>query len=132
MGLLSRVILQEEGDVTKKVASSLKSSNGGGLLDQITRYHRGNALFYGAVFEAPSVRQNGKRADRFFEDVTALIGTLGSVIDLPARRVLVLFSHSLDREAIIHRISKSLGAATADSFEADDPDTAFKRIQDYL
>jgi hypothetical protein len=131
MGLLSKAILQEEGDITKKAASLLKNSNGG-LLDQIVRYHRGNALFYGAVFETPSIRQTGKQTNTFFEDITALIGTLGTVIELPARRVLVLFSHSLDQVAIIHRISRSLRAATADSFEADDPDTAFEKIQDYL
>jgi len=142
MGLLNKALPIEAG-VTKKITST---KNDSGLLNEIARYHRANSLFYGIVFEMladgtaaarnslaeGSGKQTKKQAKKLFEDISALIGTLGTVIDLPSRRVLALFPHSLDRAVITHRISKSLGAGVVDDFEADSPDAAFERVQDYL
>jgi hypothetical protein len=129
MGLLNKALFQEEADVTKKTTST---ENESGLLNEIARYHRANSLFYGIVFEILSGKQTKKQAAKLFDDISALIGTLGTVIDLPSRRVLALLPHSLDRAVITHRISTSLGAGIVDDFEADSPDAAFKRVQDYL
>jgi hypothetical protein len=129
MGLLNKALFQEKAVVTKKTTST---KNNRGLLDQITRYHRANSLFYCVVFETLPGKQTKKQNTKFFEDINALIGTLGTVIDLPTRRVLALIPHSLDRAVITHRISKSLGASVVDDFEADSPGAAFEKVQDYL
>jgi hypothetical protein len=122
MGLLSKALVQDGADVTIEVTP----------LDRIARYHRANSLFYGIVFEAIADKKKKKRNNRLFEDISAMLGTLSTVIDLPSRRVLALFPHSLDMAVIIHRITKSLGAEVIDDFEADNPDAAFEKIQDYL
>jgi hypothetical protein len=142
MGLLNKALPIEAG-VTKKITST---ENDGGLLDRIARYHRANSLFYGIVFETlsggtavargslaeGSGKQTKNQTKKLFEDISALIGTLGTVVDLHSRRVLALVPHSLDRAVITHRISKSLGAGVVDDFEADSPNAAFERVQDYL
>jgi hypothetical protein len=131
MGLLNKALFQEGSDVTKKITST-KNKNDGGFLDQIIRYHRANSLFHGIVFETLAGKQTKKQNTGLFGDISALIGTLGTVIDLPSRRVLALLPHSLDQAVITHRISKSLGAGIVDDFEADSPDAAFERVHDYL
>jgi hypothetical protein len=116
MGLLSKALDQDDGSP----------------INQIAQYHRANSLFYGIVFEAPPAKNKKKKDNRFFENISEMLGTLSTVIALPSRRVLALFPHSLDMAVIIHRISKSLGAEVIDDFEADNPDAAFEKIQEYL
>jgi hypothetical protein len=139
MGLLRKALARAGSNITE--------NENAGVLDQIARYHRTNPLFYGIVFETlptkktitEASRVKGRGADvsvnqnnTLFEDISALIGKLGRVIELPSRRVLALFPHSLDRAVITQCISKSLSTGVVDDFEADSPGAAFERIQDYL
>jgi hypothetical protein len=115
MGLLSKVLDNDENPS-----------------DQIARYHRANSLFYGIVFERTTGAKKKKKDAKLYEDISALLGPLSTVIDLPSHRVLALFPHTLDMAAIINRISKSLNAAVVYNLEADNPDAAFEEIQEYL
>jgi hypothetical protein len=121
MGLLSKALDQEGAD-----------KDDGSPLERIVRYHRANSLFYGIIFERLTGKKKKTKDKRLYEDISALLGPLSTVVDLPSHRVLSLFPHSLDMAVIIHRISMSLGAGVVDEFEADNPDDAFEKIQEYL
>ena len=117
MGLLSRaaeLITEDSGEDSKT------------LKDKIAQYHRRNADFNCIVLEIPN--STGKDKINFCEKVSGIIHTAGIVIPLPSGRPLILLPPTINRELIVHRLSKSLNTSALSSFEAEDTETVLSRI----
>jgi hypothetical protein len=95
---------------------------------EILRYPSGSP-FCGVIFERPGGEEAGADFRRRFSHVTAFFGTH---IPLSNRRSLLLFPKSLDRDLIVHRLSRSLTLKAVAVFEADSPGEAAAKVSGCL
>ncbi|GHV14374.1 hypothetical protein FACS189491_10610 [Spirochaetia bacterium] len=69
----------------------------------------------GIVLELPG----GRDSEEFSAQVNRMVSVLGAVKTLPSRHCLVLFSNTIDRELLAHRLSKGLKTRVLSAFTAD-------------
>jgi len=90
--------------------------------NEVTLFHRLYLDFNCIVLENPAAESG------FCEKVSAIINKAGTVIPLASDRPMILFPIALDRELIAHRLSKTLNTKPLLSFEANNPENVFTRI----
>jgi hypothetical protein len=132
MGLLSKAITVNPPAVRQKqVSAGIRPGQPAGaeaVQDQIRGYWRQNPSFQGIVLERPD--HSGEAGDKtFFASTASAAASLGRVIRLPSKNILILFPKALDRELLIHRLVRTLRARALAGFEAGSPGEAFSRIQ---
>ena len=126
MGLLDKA----SNAVDSKSALSGQNSSTEALFveEEIARFHKINPEFKCIVLEAHSSAGEKDKAN-FCKTVSEMINTAGVVIPLSPGRPLVLFPKAIDLELIAHRLSKSLGAKSLLSFEANSSESVLARIK---
>ena len=99
------------------------------LEEEITLFHQTNLDFSCIVLENPGTAESnsGEKAG-FCKKVSAVIGNAGTVVPLPSDRPLILLPIVMDRELIAHRLSKTLNTRPLLSFESNNPENVFTRI----
>jgi hypothetical protein len=97
----------------------------------IQNYWLQNSSFQGIVLGMP--KYAGEAGfEQFFATAASIVVSFGGIIRLPSRNILVLFSRTLDRELLAHRLARTLRTQALVSFEAASPGEAFSRIQSCL
>jgi len=104
------------------------------LEDEIALFHRMNLDFSCIVLENPDTAGESDSAGKagFCEKVSAMLDKMGTVVPLPLGRVLILLPIVMDRELIVHRLSKTLNSRPLLSFEANNPENVFTRIDSLI
>jgi hypothetical protein len=92
--------------------------------EEIDQWYNGNP-FSGVIFESPG-------EEGFQLRLTNISAFFGVVVSLPAGRSLLLFSHSLDQELIVHRLSRSLKTSPLAVFEAENPLEAAEQLRGFV
>jgi hypothetical protein len=111
--------------------SSIALPNPTTLEGKIAQYHRIYTVFSCILLEVPeSAGEKDKNA--FHEAMLKAINLAGSVIALSAGNPLILLPQSMDRELILHRLTKSLNVKPILSFETDSSESALKQLQPFL
>ncbi|MCL2094314.1 MAG: hypothetical protein FWH12_09015 [Treponema sp.] len=98
-----------------------------GMLQHYMEHH---PVFNCILFENP-VLVEGQYPESMYDNIAAMIGEAGVVIPMPDERPLVLLPIKIDRELLLHRISKSLHAEPLISFESNNISTALSRINSF-
>jgi hypothetical protein len=101
---------------------------------EIALFHRIYLDFSCIVLENPAAEaeDNSPTKTSFCEKVSAMIDKAGTVIPLASGRPLILFPIVIDRELIAHRLSKTLNTKLLLSFEANNPENVFTRIDSLI
>lgn len=68
---------------------------------------------------------------KFFAAAISAASSFGKIICLPSKNILILFSKTLDRELLTHRLTRTLRTRALTSFEAESPGEVLSRIQSY-
>jgi hypothetical protein len=97
----------------------------------IRQYLKNQSFFQGIILQFPR-QENGETKADFTEKVSRMVSSFGSVFSLSTGNCLTLFSKTMDRELLAHRLSKSLNTQVVYHFQADDPDTALSQLGPYL
>jgi hypothetical protein len=130
------------GEAAKALLKGLMSAKGLGLLRYGQNKRDGVAGFTGSgassvqgiVLELPGgINFPAAPRDKAFSaQVNRMVCALGTAAALPSGRCLVLFSHTLDRELLAHRLSKSLKTQALSVFAADNLEAVPDIIRPYL
>jgi hypothetical protein len=104
----------------------------GELKNEIIKYHNTYTLVHGIVLSYPENYDEQKEGESFGQRLNRIIATLGSAVSLPSGHSLVLFSNTVDRELLAHRLSGSLETEAPVVFQADDIKTMMDYIRPYL
>ncbi|GHV10367.1 hypothetical protein FACS189485_23440 [Spirochaetia bacterium] len=97
----------------------------------VTALQREIQKMYGNRSSMQGIVLEGSRLPEFSARVNSMVSALGAATALPSRRCLVLFSNSVDRELLAHRLSKSLNTEVLAVFTAD-VQAVSKLIRPYL
>ncbi|MDR0377261.1 MAG: hypothetical protein LBH70_05655 [Spirochaetaceae bacterium] len=100
------------------------------LRDSILRYWP-NSPCQGIVLGPPEYLEEAG-FEKFFAAADSMSASFGKAVGLPSKNILILFSKTLDRELLTHRLTKSLKTRVVASFEAGSPEEALSRIQSCL
>jgi hypothetical protein len=102
---------------------------------EIKRLYGDRAAVQGIVLELPAginPPSAALEAEKFSVQVNRMVSALGAAMGLPSRRCLVLFSNTIDRELLAHRLSKSLKTPVLSAFMADNAQAVPDIIRPYL
>ncbi|MDR2246958.1 MAG: hypothetical protein LBE17_09900 [Treponema sp.] len=95
--------------------------------EMIRAYWLHHSSCQGIVLEPPNYP--GEAAlKQFFAAAVSAASSFGKVICLPSKNILILFSKTLDRELLTHRLTRTLRARALTSFEAESPEEVLSRI----
>jgi hypothetical protein len=100
----------------------------GQIKKELIQYQRTHGVFCGIIFEAPEPNEY----QGFIEQISAMTVFFALTLPLPVYRCLILFSSSIDKELVAHRISKILNTKVRLIFESESPEKAFESFQSYL
>jgi hypothetical protein len=75
---------------------------------------------------------SGTGEERISGPVLSAVSGFAAVMEMSARRCLVLFSKKVDRELLAHRLCQSLQGKCLLSFEAGEPREAFVLVKPFL
>jgi hypothetical protein len=118
MGLLSRTV----GSAALYPAHSGNYDTSGSIVEKVTQYQKTYGRFNCILFEIPDGGSD------LCQKLAGMIKYTGIVIPLSPSRPLILLPSSVDRELIVHRLSKTLKAAPLFSFEAGSPKSVLSKI----
>ncbi|MDR3248520.1 MAG: hypothetical protein LBT39_07020 [Treponema sp.] len=104
----------------------------GVLKNEIIKYCNTYTSVHGIVLAYPKKFDEKKEKEPFNEELNRIVAALGSAVSLSPRYSLVLFSNTIDRELLAHRLSKSLETDAPVIFIADDVETVVNYIRPYL
>jgi hypothetical protein len=104
----------------------------GEIKNEIITYYNTYTLIHGIILSYPKNYDEKKEGETFNQQLNRIIATLGSAVPLPSGHSLVLFSNTIDRELLAHRLSKSLETETPVIFQADDIKTVVDYLRPYL
>ena len=116
---------------------SVKEPEGSGnsVEEDIIMFHRIYLDFHCILLENPYIDGNaGKNSEEtaeFLKKVSEMIDKMGTVIPLHSGRPLILLPIVLDRNLIAHRLSGALNTKALLSFEANNTENVFTRL-DFL
>ena len=100
--------------------------------NEVILFHRMYLDFNCIVLENPAVSDglvvSEEEKTDFCRTVLKMIHNAGTVIPLPSGNPLILLPIVVDRELIIHRLSKTLNTKPLLSFEANNPENVFTRL----
>jgi hypothetical protein len=119
MGLLSKAVLiaNPESAETLPTRDMIKH--------RISEFHARHAVFQGMVLQLPC----DSVGNAVRQQLATMVSSLGMAIDLGGERVLALFPREIDCKLMSHRLTKSLGAVSSRSFEADSPEHALALLE---
>jgi hypothetical protein len=153
MGLLSKAVVKNSVSVVGLVPDSLKKPKDSPdmeapveldpeyaaaeglpaeLKNEIIKYCNTYTAVHGIVLAYPQNYDEKKEGESFNHQVNRIIAALGSSVPLPSRHSLALFSNTVDRELLAHRLSKSLGTEALAMFAADNVGSMVEYIRPYL
>jgi hypothetical protein len=96
--------------------------------NEITACYNTYTLIHGIILSCPKNYDKKEGGETFNQQLNRIIAALGSAVPLPSGHSLVLFSNTIDRELLAHRLSKSLETEAPVIFQAN----AIKTVVDYL
>jgi hypothetical protein len=99
--------------------------------DMLLNYWLQNSPFQGIVLGLPKYAGEAG-VEQFLATVAVIVASFGGLIRLPSKNILILFSHTLDRELLVHRLTRTLRTQALVSFKAVSPGEALARIQSCL
>jgi hypothetical protein len=101
--------------------------SGEGIQQEIQKFYGSYASIQGIVLEQPALPGDKE----FSVQVNRIVSSLGTAMALPSRRCLVLFSNTIDRELLAHRLCKSLKTQALSVFMADNVQAVSDIIRPY-
>jgi hypothetical protein len=104
----------------------------GELKNEIIKYCNTYTLVHGIVLLYPKGYDEKKEEESFNQRVNRIVSALGTAVPLPSGDSLVLFSNTIDRELLAHRLSKSLETAVPVVFQSDTVNSVVDYIRPYL
>jgi hypothetical protein len=104
----------------------------GALKNEIIKYCNTFTSVNGIILAYPHNFDEKKEGESFCHQVNRMTAVLGTAIPLSTRYSLVLFSNTVDRELLAHRLSKSLETEVPVVFQADNVDTVVEYIRPFL
>ncbi|MDR2136444.1 MAG: hypothetical protein LBO76_07500 [Treponema sp.] len=104
----------------------------GELQNEIIKYCNTFTSVHGIVLAYPPDYDEKKEGEPFCGQVNRIVAALGSAVPLSPRHTLVLFSNTVDRELLAHRLSKSLAAEVPVVFQAESVDIVAEYIRPFL
>jgi hypothetical protein len=104
----------------------------GELKNEIIKYCNTYTSVHGIVLSYPQNYDEKKEGESFNRQVNRIIAVLGTAVPLSSRYSLVLFSNTIDRELLAHRLSRSLKAETPVIFQSDNAASVVEYIRPYL
>jgi hypothetical protein len=139
MGLLSKAAGKKQdsangagregqGDVPPDYAEGLS----GELKNEIIKHCNTYALVHGIVLSYPKNYDEDKEGESFIRQVNRIIAALGTALPLSSRHSLILFSSTIDRELLAHRLSRSLDTEAPVVFQSDNAASVVEYIRPYL
>ncbi|MDR3172685.1 MAG: hypothetical protein LBU19_00415 [Treponema sp.] len=111
-----------------KAASGLP----GELKNEIIKYCNTFTSVHGIVLSYPKNYDEKKEGESFTGQLNRIIAALGTAVPLSPRYSLVLFSNTIDRELLAHRLSRSLETETPVVFQSDNVASVVGYIRPYL
>jgi hypothetical protein len=131
-GIISDVkdvfIPEDERTGTQETEAPEKTAS---LFKALSQYHQSYPSFQGILLEPPDTMGEDEKDD-FPRQISAMVSSFAVVVEFPPRRSLILFPTSMDRELLMHRLTKSLKTGALFAFEADNPDTALEMLRPYI
>ena len=97
------------------------------LKSRLQQFQNEHGAFHCILFENYETESDGTGASTY-DLLSAMVPTLGMVIPLPDERPLILLPKKIDRDLVVHRLSKSINSQALDSFEAAGINGALNRI----
>jgi hypothetical protein len=104
----------------------------GELKNEIIKYCNTFTSVHGIVIAYPHDYDEKEEGESFCNQVNRITAALGTALPLSARYTLVLFSNTVDRELLAHRLSRSLETETPVVFLADNVDAVVEFIRPFL
>ncbi|MDR0670246.1 MAG: hypothetical protein LBF95_09210 [Treponema sp.] len=104
----------------------------GELQNEIIKYCNTFTSVHGIVLACPRSYDEEKERETFCGQVSRIVAALGSAVPLSSRHILVLFSNTIDRELLAHRLSKSLETEAPVVFQADNVNAVVEYIRPFL
>jgi hypothetical protein len=104
----------------------------GKLKKEILKYCNTYTSVHGIVLSYPKNYDEKKEGESFNQQVNRIITALGTAVPLSPRYSLVLFSNTIDRELLAHRLSRSLETETPVIFKSDNAASVVEYIRPYL
>jgi hypothetical protein len=104
----------------------------GALQNAIIRYCNTFTTVHGIILAYPPNYDEGKEGEPFCEQVNRLVTAFGTAVPLSSHHILVLFSNTIDRELLAHRLSKSLETEVPVVFQADNLKIVVEYIRPFL
>ena len=99
--------------------------------EKINQFQQACRFFNCIILENPGLGNGGDKAE-FCERVSGIIGMTGTVIPLSQGRPMILFPSSIDRELVVHRLSKNLKTRALLSCETNSPESVLNQIDSML
>jgi hypothetical protein len=104
----------------------------GALKDEIIKYCSTYTSVHGIVISYPPHYDAEKEGESFNQQLNRVVTALGTAVPLPSRHSLILFSNTIDRDLLAHRLSKSLEAEIPVIFQSDNAASVVEYIRPYL
>jgi len=98
------------------------------LKEKIADYHRIHNDFGCILLDVPEPAEKAG----FCKEVSKMLSMTGTVFPLSNGRSMILLPKKLDRELIAHRLSASLKSKILESFETDNSENVFSKIESLL
>ncbi|MDR0401254.1 MAG: hypothetical protein LBH51_10005 [Treponema sp.] len=102
------------------------------LKSAITKYCDTYTSVHGIVISDPPNYDAKEAGESFDHQLNRVVAAFGTAIPLSSRRNLVLFSNTIDRELLAHRLSKSLEGEIFVVFQSDTTASVVDYIRPYL
>jgi len=125
MGLLSRAAKKNKNGAASKPVSGktgILEARPEVLEELINHYLREYKNFGCVVFE------NSHSKKDVCKELIQMLDVLGDVTPLTPEHQLILLPPTLDRDLIAHRLSKNINIKAILSFQANNPESAFRNI----
>jgi hypothetical protein len=147
MGLLSKAVEKTQGSAktaeggkrgkireNAPVPPEYQAVDGlpGELKNEIIKYCNTYTSVHGIVLSYPRHYDEKKEGESFNRQVNRIIAVLGTAVPLSPRYSLVLFSNTIDRELLAHRLSRSLKTEVPVVFQSDNAASVVEYIRPYL
>jgi hypothetical protein len=116
------------------IPSSYKAAKGlsGELKNEILKYCGTFTSVHGIVLSYPKNYDEKKEGESFIGQLNRILAALGTAVPLSPRYGLALFSNTVDRELLAHRLSRSLETETPVVFQSDNVASVVEYIRPYL
>jgi hypothetical protein len=150
MGLLSKAVEKKRNSAKRAVESpALKEGEfqeeipvppeykaadrlPGELKNEIIRHCNTFTSVHGIILSYPKNFSEEKEGESFIRQLSRITAALGTAVSLSPRYSLVLFSNTIDRELLAHRLSRTLEAETPVVFQSDNVASVVEYIRPFL